>query len=117
MALLLDHTCEHVSLSYISNLGVVACRTVMVREGQVVEADTLSELGIFGYLVRRGDKVLHNKGAGHMMRTKVSCILILNIVTGPVIGWMPLPWWVCMRADLHDSQPPYDSSCGDIFSW
>lgn len=44
----------------------------MVREGQVVEADTLSELGIFGYLVRRGDKVLHNKGAGHMMRTKVS---------------------------------------------
>ncbi|KAL3131092.1 hypothetical protein ABBQ38_000403 [Trebouxia sp. C0009 RCD-2024] len=47
-------------------------RTVMVREGQVVEADTLSELGIFGYLVRRGDKVLHNKGAGHMMRTKAA---------------------------------------------
>ena len=62
----------------------------MVREGQVVEADTLSELGIFGYLVRRGDKVLHNKGAGHMMRTKVLYTPALDVVTASITCLMCL---------------------------
>ena len=77
----------------------------MVREGQVVAADTLSELGIFGYLVRRGDKVLHNKGAGHMMRTKVICTPALNVVTASVTGLkqiiMSACLLVCMKANLH----------------
>lgn len=46
----------------------------MVRDGQLVDTDSLSELGIFGVLVRRGDKVISNKQSGHMIRTKVSCI-------------------------------------------
>ena len=45
----------------------------MVREGQLLETDTLSELGIFGAFLRRGKKVLLNKEAGHLIRTKVSC--------------------------------------------
>lgn len=44
----------------------------MVREGELLETDTLSELGIFGSFLRRGDKVLLNKEAGHLIRTKVS---------------------------------------------
>lgn len=46
----------------------------MVRDGQLVDTDSLSELGIFGFLVRRGDKVISNKQSGHMIRTKVSYI-------------------------------------------
>ena len=46
----------------------------MVREGELVETDTLSELGIFGAFLRRGDKVLLNREAGHLIRTKVSCM-------------------------------------------
>ena len=44
----------------------------MVREGQLLETDTLSELGIFGAFLRRGDDVMLNKEAGHLIRTKVS---------------------------------------------
>ncbi len=44
----------------------------MVREGELLETDTLSELGIFGSFLRRGDKVLLNKEAGHLIRTKVT---------------------------------------------
>ena len=52
----------------------VACRSLMVREGQLLETDTLSELGIFGAFLRRGNKVLLNKEAGHLIRTKVCAI-------------------------------------------
>ncbi len=44
----------------------------MVREGQLLETDTLSELGIFGAFLRRGNKVLLNNEAGHLIRTKVT---------------------------------------------
>lgn len=44
----------------------------MVRNGQAVEADTLSELGIYSTLVRRGDTVLLNEEAGHLVRTKAA---------------------------------------------
>lgn len=47
-------------------------RSLMVREGQLLETDTLSELGIFGAFLRRGDDVMLNKEAGHLIRTKVS---------------------------------------------
>ena len=43
----------------------------MVREGQLLETDTLSELGIFGAFLRRGDRILLNKESGHLIRTKV----------------------------------------------
>ena len=42
----------------------------MVREGELLETDTMSELGIFGAFLRRGDKVLMTNEAGHLNRTK-----------------------------------------------
>lgn len=47
-------------------------RSLMVREGKLLETDTLSELGIFGSFLRRGDKVLLNNEAGHLIRTKAA---------------------------------------------
>ena len=47
-------------------------RAVMVRLGQAVEADTLSELGVYGTLVRRGSRVLLNRRAGLLVRTKAA---------------------------------------------
>ena len=46
----------------------------MVREGELLETDTLSELGIFGAFLRRGDQVLLNNEAGHLIRTKVTSV-------------------------------------------
>ena len=46
----------------------------MLRDGKLLDTDSISELGIFGYLVRRGDKLIANKQSGHMIRTKVSII-------------------------------------------
>ena len=43
---------------------------VMVRAGAAAEAPTLSELGIYSVLLRRGDRVLLNREAGHLVRTK-----------------------------------------------
>lgn len=45
---------------------------VLVRDGTARLAATLSELGIYSTLVRRGDVVLHNAGAGHLVRTKTA---------------------------------------------
>ena len=59
-----------------SHLLAAACRAFMVRDGTLLDTDSISELGIFGYLVRRGDMVIENKTSGHMIRTKVSCIRI-----------------------------------------
>ncbi len=36
-----------------------------------MEVDSLSELGIYGTFLRKGDKVLLNREAGHLVRTKV----------------------------------------------
>ncbi len=47
-------------------------RSVMVRRGIAVEADTLSELGVFGVWVRRGQEVVLDAEAGHLVRTKAS---------------------------------------------
>ncbi len=43
----------------------------MVRNGQMIEVDSLSELGIYGTYLRRGDSVIINRQAGHLVRTKV----------------------------------------------
>ena len=46
--------------------------SVMLRLGAVVEGDTLSELGVYGTFLRRGDEVLLNREAGHLVRTKAA---------------------------------------------
>lgn len=46
--------------------------TAMVRGGEVVEVDALSELGVFGVYLERQGKVLLNKQAGHLLRTKAA---------------------------------------------
>ena len=55
----------------------------MVREGELLETDTLSELGIFGSFLRRGDTVLLNKEAGHLIRTKVTTCALC-----PKLSWL-----------------------------
>lgn len=50
------------------------CRTLIVREGEPLEIDSLSELGIFGLYLRQGDKLLMNKEGGHLVRTKVNAL-------------------------------------------
>jgi hypothetical protein len=51
----------------------------MARNGQLLEVEALSEVGIFGTFLRRGSKVLLNKEAGHLVRTKVQpCELSLG---------------------------------------
>lgn len=49
-----------------------ARRSLLLREGQVLEVDSLSELGIYGTFVRRGERVLLNREAGHLVRTKAA---------------------------------------------
>ena len=44
----------------------------MVRRGAPQEVESLSELGIYGVLLRRGDRVLLNEEAGQLVRTKAS---------------------------------------------
>lgn len=51
-------------------LGV--SRSTLVREGKVIEVATLSELGIYGTFVRRGERVILNREAGHLVRTKAA---------------------------------------------
>ncbi|KAK9917481.1 hypothetical protein WJX75_004845 [Coccomyxa subellipsoidea] len=47
-------------------------RSTLVREGQVIEVETLSELGIYGTFIRRGKQVILNREAGHLVRTKAA---------------------------------------------
>lgn len=51
------------------------CRTLIVREGEPLEIESLSELGIFGLFLRKGDELLLNEEAGHLVRTKVILLL------------------------------------------
>eukprot|EP01024_Parvocaulis_polyphysoides_P041719 TRINITY_DN38292_c0_g1_i1.p1 TRINITY_DN38292_c0_g1~~TRINITY_DN38292_c0_g1_i1.p1 ORF type:complete len:387 (-),score=71.04 TRINITY_DN38292_c0_g1_i1:30-1058(-) len=46
---------------------------ILVRRGEWMETDALSELGIYGTFVRKGeDDILLNSTAGHLIRTKAS---------------------------------------------
>jgi len=45
---------------------------VMVRLGQAVQADTLSELGVYSTYVRKGPRVLLSAEAGTLVRTKAA---------------------------------------------
>eukprot|EP00891_Asterochloris_glomerata_P000176 jgi/Astpho2/176/fgenesh1_pg.00004_%23_70_t len=46
--------------------------SMMLRDGQLLEAESLSELGVYGTFIRQGDDVLLNKQAGHLVRTKAA---------------------------------------------
>lgn len=45
-----------------------------MRRGELLQIESLSELGIFGTFLRRGDELLVNKEAGHLVRTKVDAL-------------------------------------------
>ena len=47
-------------------------RSLMVRLGEAVEADTLSELGVYSTYVRCGERVVVSREAGHLVRTKAA---------------------------------------------
>ena len=44
----------------------------MVRNGEHFEVESLSEFGIFGTFLCRGNEVLINQASGHLVRTKVN---------------------------------------------
>ena len=43
-----------------------------MRLGRATEMQALSELGVYGTYVRRGARVLLNREAGHLVRTKAA---------------------------------------------
>jgi glutathione synthase len=47
-------------------------QSIMVRLGKATVAETLSELGIYSTYLRKGDTVLLNREAGHLVRTKAA---------------------------------------------
>ncbi|KAJ3415197.1 hypothetical protein HDV05_005337 [Chytridiales sp. JEL 0842] len=47
-----------------------AATGVMVRQGQIIKTDVVSELGIYGVWISEGDVVHMNEFAGHLLRTK-----------------------------------------------
>lgn len=51
---------------------VLTYRSMLLRNGEILEVDTLSELGIYGTFVRQGDRVILNEEAGHLIRTKAA---------------------------------------------
>ena len=72
---------QHIQLAVLSKPAIqncMTCRTLIVREGESLEMDSLSELGIFGLYLRLGDKLLMNQEGGHLVRTKVRAIAPLR---------------------------------------
>jgi len=47
-------------------------RTLCLRQGELVELETLSELGVYGGYLRVGDTVVLNTQGGHLLRTKAA---------------------------------------------
>ncbi|KAI8834307.1 glutathione synthase [Chytridium lagenaria] len=47
-------------------------KSVMVRHGQYVAMDTISELGIYGVWLSNSNTVAFNRSAGHLLRTKAA---------------------------------------------
>ncbi|KAI7877917.1 glutathione synthase [Lichtheimia hyalospora FSU 10163] len=45
-------------------------QNLMVREGELIEGDVASELGIYGIYLNDGDKAMVNEIGGHLLRTK-----------------------------------------------
>lgn len=49
-----------------------ANRTLCLRNGELSELETLSELGVYGGYLRVGEEVVMNEGGGHLLRTKAA---------------------------------------------
>lgn len=45
-------------------------RNVILLQGEVIESEIISELGIFGIIIGKGREVLINETGGHLLRTK-----------------------------------------------
>ncbi|KAI8366713.1 glutathione synthetase [Radiomyces spectabilis] len=45
-------------------------QNLMVREGEIIKGDVISELGIYGIYVHDGENEVHNEIGGHLLRTK-----------------------------------------------
>ncbi|OZJ05784.1 hypothetical protein BZG36_01294 [Bifiguratus adelaidae] len=45
-------------------------RNIMVREGELIEGEVISELGVYGIYLSDGKTVYANKTGGHLLRTK-----------------------------------------------
>lgn len=45
-------------------------KNIILRNGELEEGGVISELGIYGACIWNKDKVLHNEGAGYLLRTK-----------------------------------------------
>ena len=71
---------------------------MMLRDGQLLEAESLSELGVYGTFVRQGDDVLLNKQAGHLVRTKVSSHWLVELFCPLQHKAGPVPVPIC---NLH----------------
>lgn len=54
----------------------------LLRSGKWVYEDTLSELGIYSTYLRNGDKIVLNKQAGHLLRTKTASSDEGGVATG-----------------------------------
>ncbi|KAG9068694.1 hypothetical protein KI688_010973 [Linnemannia hyalina] len=45
-------------------------KNVLLRKGQLLRADVVSELGVYGIYLHDGHKVIRNDNGGHLLRTK-----------------------------------------------
>ena len=101
---------------------------MMLRDGQLLEAESLSELGVYGTFIRRGDDVLLNRQAGHLVRTKVSphcCIELLcsrNSRLGPCLlpSAIPMPQQSLAHCRLRLPMKavwPQDLLCWTAHTW
>jgi glutathione synthase len=57
-------------------------RTILLREGQSLEEDAISELGIFGIYLVHEEKIILNQAAGHLLRTKAASVNEGGVASG-----------------------------------
>lgn len=65
-------------------------RVTMVRNGHAQEIESLSELGIYGTFLRKGNKILLNEEAGHLVRTKAATSSEGGVAAGYAVLDSPL---------------------------
>lgn len=57
-------------------------RTILIREGQSLEEDVISELGIFGVYLAHEEETILNQAAGHLLRTKAASVNEGGVASG-----------------------------------
>ncbi|CEP16611.1 hypothetical protein [Parasitella parasitica] len=63
---------------------------LMIREGQVITGDVVSELGIYGIYLADGDKEILNEEGGHLLRTKATTTREGGVAAGFAVIDSPL---------------------------